>query len=75
MDKPELHCITARVYADGTVVHLTAVHHVTPLADAAQMRTDDSRLVLLIDPIDEIALAQYNQINQPLNPPRVKGSK
>jgi hypothetical protein len=67
MDRPVLHCIVARVTKRGDVLPLTPPLEVTTLAAAAEMRADDARIVILLDPVDEIALAHYERLQKPWN--------
>jgi hypothetical protein len=54
--------------ADGWV----CLSEILPLADAVAKREEDCRFVLLIDPADEIALANYERAILPINRPRFR---
>lgn len=64
-DKPELHALCARPCGGGWV--FLADLKVMPLEEAKQLREDDSRYWLLVDPADERALGQWQREQMPWN--------
>jgi hypothetical protein len=67
-DKPVLHALCARQYHEGWVFGLDL--ELITLEEAAALRSDDCRYVVLVDPADEAALGAFKRSQMPWNQAR-----
>lgn len=66
--RPVVTALVAKVMADGWVCK----DEILPLDEAVAKREDDSLNVVLVDPADEIALANFERSMLPINRPRFR---
>jgi hypothetical protein len=70
-ERPVLYCLVARISADGWVALLTREKQpLLTLAEACEIRDGMTDVAILIDPMDEIALGNFERENLPFNRPK-----